>query len=198
VDRAGDLLMLDWLFAGGAVWFSVPAIAGSAYFLFSLVAGQIGADLDLGADVGDAGHGHSPGAEFRTLSLQTLSAFFMGSGWMGLGALRFLDFGYTGATLVAIASGVAVAWLLATTMRSLLKLQSSGNISIASASGCAGSVYIAVPPAGEGSGRVTVVIEGRQREFDAVQRGAEAIASRTPVKVVSVDAQTNTITVEPQ
>ncbi|MFG0274903.1 MAG: hypothetical protein ACF8QF_07595, partial [Phycisphaerales bacterium] len=178
--------------------FSVPAIVGTAYFLFSLLAGQLGADLDVDADIGDAGHGHSPGAEFRTLSLQTLSAFFMGSGWMGLGALRLLDFGYTGAAIVAIVSGVGVAWLLTTTMRSLMKLQSSGNIAIDAAQGCAGSVYIAVPPAGEGSGRVTVVLEGRQREFDAVQRGGEAIASRTPVKVVGVDAETNTITVEPQ
>lgn len=188
--------MQDWLFADGAVWFAVPAIVGTAYFAFSLVAGGIGADLDLDVDAGEPGHGSGPGSEFRTLSLQTISAFFMGGGWMGLGALRLLDFGFTGAALVAVASGVGVAWLLATVMRSLLRLQNSGNISIASASGHTGSVYVEVPPAGSGSGRVTVVIEGRQREYDAVQRGAEAIGSRTTVKIVGVDEETNTLTVE--
>lgn len=186
--------MLDWLFADGGLWFSVPAIVGTAYFAFSLVAGELGSDLDV--DVGEPGHGHAPGAEFRTLSLQTLSAFFMGSGWMGLASLRLLDFGFSGAAMVAVASGVAVAWLLMKTMRALLGLQSSGNVSIAAAAGRPGSVYVEIPPAGEGSGRVTVVIDGRQREYDAVQRGAEAIASRTPVKVVSVDEEANSLTVE--
>ena len=62
--------------------------------------------------------------------------------------------------------------------------------------GSTGSVYIAVPPAGTGSGRVTCVLGNRQRRFDAVQTGADAIASKTQVRILDVNTNTNTLTIE--
>ena len=78
--------MLGGLLDDGAIWFSGPAIAGSLYFLISLVLGGIGGDVDLDMD-GDVDiTADDIGGEFRVLSLQTISAFAMGAGWMGLAA----------------------------------------------------------------------------------------------------------------
>lgn len=83
---------MDFLFANGAIWFSVPALLGALVLVLQLLLGQLGgdldADIDTGVDVGgDFGEGDSPGAEFGWLSMQTISAFATGSEWMGLAAL---------------------------------------------------------------------------------------------------------------
>jgi hypothetical protein len=184
---------MEWLFADNAYLFSVPAIAGTAYFLISLVLGELGgdADADLGVDAGD-----TPTAEFRVLSLQTFSAFAMGSGWAGLTSLRVLELGFTGATLVAIGAGLGAAWLIVTLLRAVLGLQGSGNIPLDATLGQTGTVYVQVPPKGQGSGRVTVVINNRRREYGAVQHGDEAIATNTRVGIVGVDHPSNTVCVE--
>lgn len=107
---------MEWLFSNQAYLFSVPAIAGTAYFLISLVLGELGGDLDADIDL-DLDGGDTPTAEFRVLSLQTISAFAMGSGWTGITAYRVLDMSFTGATVVAIVCGIASAWLIVTLLR---------------------------------------------------------------------------------
>jgi hypothetical protein len=186
--------MLDWFIADGAVWFAVPALLGTGVFLFQLLMGELGGDFDLDADVDLDTTG---AGDFRALSIQTIAAFLLGSGWMGLGAYRLLDLGMTGSVLVAIASGVGVAWIMAWLTRQVFKLQRSGNIAIGQAAGLVGDVAVTVPPANAGRGAVTVVIDSTRREYDAVQSGTEPIPPRTRVKIVSTDAQQNTLLVEP-
>lgn len=186
--------MLDWFFADGAVWFAVPALLGTGVFLFQLLLGELGGDLDVGADMDLDTTG---AGDFRALSIQTIAAFLLGSGWMGLGAYRLLDLGMAGSVLVAIAAGVGVAWFMGWLTRQVFKLQRSGNISISQAAGLAGDVTVAVPPANAGRGAVSVVIDSNRREYDAVQAGTEPIPPRTRVRIVSTDAQQNTLLVEP-
>lgn len=191
--------MLDSLFSDGGIWFSIPAIIGTIYFLVQIFMGGIGGDLDLDVDLdggADVGLGDAPGAEFGILSAQTLSAFFMGSGWMGFAALRLLDVGMTGAVVIALGSGLFFAWMIIKVMRSMMKLQNSGNVAIADSIGLSGDVYVQVPPEGQGMGRVKVVLGTRQREFNCVQTGSEPIPSHTSVKVTDANTTTNTLTVE--
>lgn len=193
--------MLDNLFENGGVWFTIPAIIGTVYFLFQIFLGGLGGDLDLGIDAdldfdSGLGGGDAPGVEVGVLSLQTLSAFFMASGWSGFAALRLLGMDMTGAVLVAVVAGVAFSWMLVWLMRKMLLLQNSGNVRIGQTVGLAGDVYIQVPPAGQGTGRVKLVLGTRQREFNAVQSGTEPIATNTRIRVVQADPTTNTLTVE--
>ena len=125
--------MLDSLFSDGGIWFSIPRDHRYAVLLVQIFMGGIGGDAGLDVDLdfdGDIGAGDAPGVEFGVLSAQTLSAFFMGSGWMGFAALRLLDMGMAGAVGVAIISGVFFGWMIMTVMRSMMKLQNSGNVSI--------------------------------------------------------------------
>jgi len=202
---------MDFLLGGGAVWFTAPAIAGTVFLVAQLVLGQLGGH-DGSVDGGggfDAGHGgdlgghdadfdhDSPGHEFRLLSLQSIAAFAMGAGWMGLAALRILGLEFGVAALIGVACGVGLAWMLAWMLRSMMKLQESGNISLRETVGEHGTVYVQIPPAGQGSGRVTVTVRSRQREYNAVQHGAEFLASHTGVRVIDVDASANALVVEP-
>ncbi len=187
---------MNWLIGAQALWFSVPAVAGTMYFLLQLVLGQLGGDVDMDTEFDLDANGGDVGGDFRVVSLQTLSTFAMASGWMGLATLNFTNSGMTVAAVVAVLSGIAVAWFLLFLLRALFKLQSSGNLDLSSAIGKTGRVYILIPPMGEGRGKVQLVVQGRQAVLNAVQTGSEPIASRTPVRVVEIDKARNVMIVE--
>ena len=122
--------MLDALFANGAWIFSVPALLGTGIFLIKLVMMLIGGsdDLDLGGDAssadaghvhdvgmdgshGDAHHGHAHNALMAVASVQGVSAFAMGFGWAGLGALNGMKWGMAASMGVGVLGGVGMAAL---------------------------------------------------------------------------------------
>lgn len=188
---------MDLFLGGAAAWFTIPALVGTVFLIFQVIAGEIGGDVDLDLDLDSGvGGGDSPGAEFGMLSLQSLSAFAMGGGWVGLVAYRALDWGLGASLLVAILAGIASAWFIVTLLRQAMKLQESGNIALSEAVGEKGTVYVMIPPSGEGSGRVSVSVRNRKREFNAVQRGGEVLPSNTNVKIVDVDESANALVVE--
>ncbi len=196
--------MMDALFGDLAPWFTAPALLGTGYLLIKLILGEIvgGADLDVDIDHDFDMHMEAdhPGAEFGWISTQSLSAFFMGYGWMGFGAYRFLNMDFTGSAIIGIGCGLGVAWLVVWLMRNLLKLQHSGNVSIAQAVGLIGEVYVTVPPAGTGRGEVVLVINGSSHSYFAIQDGEHAdqpIVTHTRVKVLSADTTSNILIVEP-
>ncbi len=195
---AGVFDMMDMLFGEMAPWFTAPALLGTGFLLIQLLMGEMGGDggLDLDLDI-DTSSDH-PGAEFGILSIQSISAFFMGYGWIGVGAYRFLDVGFTGAAVIGIGAGFGVAWLMVWLLKTFLKLQNDTNVSINQAVGLVGDVYVQVPPSGEGRGEIILVINQSQHNYFATQEGSETIESHTRVRVVRADAGSNTIVVEPE
>lgn len=184
--------MLQQFLGDDAAWFTVPAVVGTLYFLIQLVFMNMGdLDLDLDGDGGDVG------GDLRIISTQSISAFFMGAGWIGLTAYRLADFSFGAACLAALLGGVGAGWLLIATSKLVLKLQSSGNIGIGEASGLMGDVSVRIPPSGDGRGRVKLVVQSRLREYDAVHEGPDGLASGTRIRVERVDTAANTLTVSP-
>ncbi len=179
---------MDTLFGGPAPWFTAPALLGTGFLLVQLVMGEIGGDLD--ADLDD------PGTDAKWLSLQTVSAFFVGFGWLGLAALRLFDLSFGVAALIGAVAGFGVAWLMAWVTGLLLGLQSDANLSLAEAVGLEGTVTVAVPPAGGGAGRVTVVVNESQHDLPASQQGEVPIHTHARVRVTRADDASGTVTVE--
>ena len=65
------------------------------------------------------------------------------------------------------------------------KMEQSGNIDTASAVGCKGNVYLKIPAARSGEGKVQITIQGAIREYDAVTNGEE-LPTGTPVVITQV------------
>lgn len=197
--------MYDALFTEPAVWFGLPAVLGSAVFLLRLVlmlvAGDGGGgfdadvDVDLDLDVGDGGDHLDPGHSFEILSVQAISAFLMGFGWAGLGGLHGAGWGMTASIGAGVAGGVVMTWILAALLRTMYSLESSGNVSIATALNSEGEVYTSIPARHAGRGQVRVVLDGRQRIYNAVSEG-DAIPTSSRVVVVRVN-EDRTLTVSP-
>ena len=90
------------------------------------------------------------------------------------------------AILIAVAAGVATLIGIAFLMRGIYKLQSSGNIDISNAIGKVAQVYIPIPAAGAGSGKVTITLQEKFCEYTAITAAAEALKTGSYVRVVSV------------
>ena len=72
------------------------------------------------------------------------------------------------------------------------KLEHNGAYKIADCVGKSCDVYLRIPAAGEGRGKVQISLNGSIHEFDAVSTG-EALATGKRVKVVAVEGTVLTV-----
>jgi hypothetical protein len=87
---------------------------------------------------------------------------------------------------VAVLVGIGLVVVVMLLFKWLSGMQQSGNIDLrSSAVGCEGNVYLTIPAARSGEGKVQISINGAVREYDAVTDG-DAIKTGTAIKVVDV------------
>jgi len=158
---------------------------------------DVDADFDVDADVDvEAGAGEAledSSASFRMVSVQSVTAFFMMFGLVGLTLRKEADWEEALAIVGAMVAGVASFWFIAKVIALMRRLQSSGNIRLANAIGQEGSIYLTVPAGGVG--KVRVIVQGRLRHVSAVARDDQAIRTGEQVTVVGMGAD-NTLVVE--
>lgn len=187
--------MFHMFFGDAAPWFAGPALIGTGLFLIRLILLSLGAGADLdGHDTSSGVDHHSHGGEgVKLFSVQTVMAFVMGFGWAGLIGYRGLQWGIPASIGMGALGGGVMMWVMAIMLRGMLEMQASGNINAGSTVGLEGSVYVGVPPSGKGTGQITLVVDGRQRTFNAVSADEELTRS-TRVRVLAVNGD-NTLTV---
>lgn len=188
--------MQELLFGPDAMWFSVPALAGTFFFLLRVMLMLVGGGVELHHDAGgsfDVDHGDSSDA-FKVLSIQSIAAFFMGFGWAGLAVVRGAGLSPWVGWPVGLAGGVLMVWLLRRMFGILGRLQSSGTMDISAALEEEGTVYVTVPARRQGRGSVRVVVGDRQQYYNAVTDG-DAIPTGARVRVLEVN-EDHTLTVE--
>ncbi|MCL2695897.1 MAG: hypothetical protein FWE69_06185 [Clostridiales bacterium] len=214
------LSLLQKVFASTAIPATVLLVLQTVMLIFGLAQGDADADFDADSDAdfdtdfdtdtdvdgdfdGDHGHGHghthSHGTRdsgLRVFSVRAFVAFFSVFGWLGLalsegGLVSSLSLVF--ATLAGLAAMIIMAWL----MRAMLKLQQTGNQNIGNAVGKSGTVYIPIPANRSGVGKVTLVVDGRFSEVEAVTDSDTPLKTGSSVTVVSVGSQ-NIVCVIPQ
>jgi hypothetical protein len=179
--------------------FLICAILGATLLACELVAGMLGfghdhdtdTDSDTDADHG-AGHGHGNGL-LGMLTVRTATAAVLFFGLGGLSA-RYYGADDPAAFGLALGAGALAFYLVATAMRALKGLKADGTARIDRAVGSTGTVYLRVPGARGGSGKVHLTLQNRTVECQAVTAGDELPTGR-PVKVVAV-VNADTVEVE--
>lgn len=146
--------------AGGTV------ILGQAGLSVFGIGGGEDVDPDVSVDELDGGDG------LHLLSVRTIAAFltFFGlTGWTGTEA------GWNPAATAgaALGAGLSAMLLVAALMRFFQGMGSSGTLDLAQAVGLPASVYLRVPAARSGKGKITVSILGRSVELEAMTAGPE-------------------------
>ena len=132
---------------------------------------------DADMDIADGG--------LRVFTLRGLIAFFSVTGWVGTVCCNFgLNLPVT--IIISVASGLLAMFLIAALLKWLLKLQYDGTEDIKDALGVSGTVYLKIPPARSGKGKVNVIIQGKLCEKDAVTDEETVITRDEEITVIGI------------
>lgn len=162
------------------------AIVSSAIFLIQAILTMIGMDHDMDFEVGDFdGDTMDTGGAVSLFSIRSLVNFFVGFGWAGVSFYNDIS---SKAVLyfIAICVGLLFSYATVFLIKKMKKLEHNGAYKIADCVGKTCDVYLRIPAAGEGKGKVQISLNGSIHEFDAVSAG-EAIATGKRVKVIAVE-----------
>lgn len=179
--------MIEWFASHDFVEqiFLLSGIVGGIVLLFRMI--LMVAGLDHHADVhidSDSG--------FQALTVQGIASFLTMFGAVGYTLVHGAILAATLAIFAGLAAGFFSLWLMHKIFRGMLRLQSSGTVSLFAAVGSEGTVYLTVSREG---GRVQIDFANRLREFEAVSADGAAIPTGTPIRVQGVEA--NTLIVAP-
>ena len=177
---------------GVEYFFLVCAVTGAIFviirmaLLFIGIESDINGDMDINIDEIDIHHADSD-IGFKLLSLQSLSAFLLMFGLVGLALYNENREGLFISLVGALAAGVAAVWAISKLFSLFGKLQSSGTIFLENAPGTEGKIYLDIPA--RGTGRVLVHIQNRLREYDAKSVDNKSLKTGQPIRVVKVEGK---------
>ncbi len=167
------------------------AIATSLIFLVETILTFIGIDHEMDTDFDMADGSFEADASMNLYTFRNLVNFLLGMSWTAILLKSSITSTALLMVIAVIAGGLlvfAVMWMF----RWLSQMQQSGNIDVFKlAVGCQGKVYLTIPAARSGAGKVQITINESVREYDAVTDSDTPIKTGTPVRVVEVlDAST--------
>ncbi len=184
------LTNVEQIFWGISIIFSVLFII---QFVLSLVGFDFEGDLDFDTDA-DLSSDYSLDADFTILSVRSFIAFFTFFGWAGVGVLNSGGSAWL-ATLIGSGAGLSAMFVVAYMMYLFSHLQEDGTVQVQDAIYSTGEVYLSIPPAKTGQGKIQVSINGSLRELDAITEGKE-IPTGANIRVIDI-LEDNTLVVEP-
>ena len=155
----------------------------------------IGGDSDTDVDVDDVDGIDLPDDGLAIFSVRGILSMLCITGWVAVALLETsLPAGVS--IGIAIVCGIATLIGMAFLMRAINRLQSSGNIDIGNCIGKIGEVYIPVPAAGNGSGKVNLTVQEKFSEFTAITTSGNQLKTGSYVRVVAVN-EAGVLVVEP-
>jgi len=142
-----------------------------------------GVDMDAGTHDGEYVAGN-PNA-VRIITIRGVVAFFAIGGWAGLAALTG-GLAPIWSVMVALCAGAAAMLFASFMLHFALKMQSSGNINLKYAMAQTADVYITIPPLRDNIGKITMVLQDRFVEIEAVTDSENEIRPGTKVEIIGV------------
>ena len=167
-------------------------LAASLIFIIQTVMTFLGAggdfDMDAGGLDGIDGDADASGADpgMNLYTFRNLVNFLLGFGWT---AILLQDSISSTSVLVIVSTlvGLGLVALVMYMFKLLSGMQQSGNIDVyKSAVGCHGKVYLTIPGARSGEGKVQITINNAVREYAALTDSEDPLKTGTPIKVTEV------------
>ena len=171
-------------------------LAASLIFIIQSILTFVGADADSDFDTDidtsmDGSDLSNIEGGSNLYTFRNFVNFILGFGWSAILLQESIP---SKALLILISAVIGIA-LVAAVMylfKWLSGMQQSGNINLQkSAAGCEGKVYLTIPAARSGVGKVQITIAVAVREYDAVTEGEEDLKTGVQIRVVdALDAGT--------
>lgn len=194
--------MLEWFSALEPLQkiFYYVAIPATVILLVQTILLIIGIGSEAASDAGteafsentDAGpaesyEGDSNGiGGLRLLSVRGIVAFFAVAGWTGI-VLLDLQLHPALTVFVSLVCGTLALLGIAKMFQLTNKLQENGAVDKKYAIGGLAEVYLSIPPKRGGKGKISVTIQGRYQEFDAVTAEDEKLPTGEMVRIVDLE-----------
>lgn len=186
-----ELLLIQQIFALIAIPSTFLIVLQTVLMLIG-IGGDNAADADGDLDVDDI---EVPDDGLAIFTVRGVTSMLCITGWVAVALLETsLPQGVSIA--IAILCGIATLIGMAYLMRAVYRLQSSGNIDVENCIGKIGEVYIPIPAAGNGSGKVNLTVQEKFSEFSAITTGGDQIKTGAFVRVVAV-GPSGVLVVEP-
>lgn len=181
--------MFDWLksLSGLEIAYFIIACIGTVALLIQIVmmligaGGEADADFDTDTD-GDGSLDTHTDTGVSLFTVKGLTAFFAIGGWTGMLMLSY-NVGVAITVPVSVVAGLAAYFIVWALIRLVLKLQEDGTLNYASAIGQTATVYVSIPASRSGRGKITLVLQGRYTELDAVTDETERIPVDCAVEI---------------
>ena len=145
-----------------------------------------GSDFESGSDHGDGGE------SFSLVSTQSILAFLMGAGWIGLAAKREWMLNDLYSLLFASGFGFLMMFFSSFITFKIKSLNSIPKVNMQDAVGKTGRAYTNIPPRGEGIGQVEITLNNKQQILQASSIN-NAIKSFDSIIVEKIDDSGNLI-----
>lgn len=184
--------MSEWFasLSGLEIAYFIIACIGTLALLIQIVLMIVGAgsdaDMDMDTDTdGDGSLDSHTDTGVSLFTLKGLTAFFAIGGWTGMLMLSYnIHVGISVA--VSVVAGLAAYFVVWGLIRLVLRLQEDGTADYATAIGKEATVYVSIPAGRSGRGKVTLVLQGRYTEADAVTDEEEKIPVGTAVVIAGM------------
>jgi len=169
-------------------FFWVIACAASLVFVIQTIMTFVGLGTDADVDAGPMDgsvDSMEDGALSGVFSFRNLINFLLGYGWAGVLLYDAIDKRWL-LQLVAIAVGVLFVLAFVLMFKQIMKLSHDGSFRMNEALGLDADVYLRIPAARSGRGKIQVSVKGSVHEIDAMTDNTEEIATGGHVKIVKV------------
>ena len=177
-------------------------LAASLVFIIQSIMTFIGADVDGATDFDVDVDTSMDGADLSNIeggtnlyTFRNFVNFILGFGWSAI-LLKDSIPSIPVLVLVSVLIGIALVAAVMYMFKWLAGMQQSGNINLQkSAAGCEGTVYLTIPAARSGEGKVQISINGAVREYNAITESETPLKTGVSIRVVDA-VNANTLLVE--
>lgn len=169
-------------------FFWIIALCASLVFLIQTIMTFVGLGTDADVDAGPMDgsvDSMEDGSLSGVFSFRNLINFLLGYGWAGALLFSSIEKGWL-LQVVAIAVGLAFVLAFVFMFRQVMKLSHDGSFRLQEAVGLKADVYLRIPAARSGRGKVQVSVKGSVHEVDAMTDRNDEIATGGQVKIVKV------------
>ena len=169
-------------------FFWIIALCASLVFLIQTIMTFVGLGTDADVDAGPMDSSidsMEDGSLSGVFSFRNLINFLLGYGWAGALLFSSIDKRWL-LQLVAIAVGLVFVLAFVFMFRQVMKLSHDGSFKLQEAVGLKADVYLRIPAARSGRGKVQVSVKGSVHEVDAVTDSNAEIATGGQVQILEV------------
>lgn len=169
-------------------FFWIIACCASLVFIIQTIMTFVGlgtdADIDAGPMDGSV-DSVEDGALSGVFSFRNLINFLLGYGWAGALLYESIEKGWL-LQLVSIIVGLVFVLAFVFMFRQVMKLSHDGSFRMQETVGLKADVYLRIPAARSGRGKVQVSVKGSVHEIDAVTDNGTEIGTGSQVKIIEV------------